>query len=96
MNNREIPIDTLEAAKEWAQERIRQRGNSPWTHYRLMQLIEATEELLAGTKVVIKKVDSQQLDQPSEDGGRPLTADIYRLETVPHHSDKIRVQMPTI
>ena len=93
-----MPIGTLQAVRARGHERIRARGNAPWTHYRLMQLIEATDELIEGTKVdgtTERFMDRSQKSDEHSDADRLQLENVYPTNIVRLHRDKSRIRMPT-
>lgn len=89
-----VPHQALDIVRAWAKERLRSGSEPPWTYYRLMQLVEAVDELTAGSRAVSPTVCSQQEEPPP--GDPPLQAgNIYRLDTAQPHRVEEQVQMPT-
>ena len=47
-----VPHQALDIVRAWAKERLRSGSEPPWTYYRFMQLVEAVDELTAGSRAV--------------------------------------------
>lgn len=88
------PLGELRVARQWAKERLRAGAESPWTYYRLMQLIEAIDALEAGDQVVTTTDHSPQLVEHS--GERPQQeGNIYQIDSARSRPTDEAVQMPT-
>jgi hypothetical protein len=84
----------LERSREWAKERLRSGTEPPWSYYRLMQLVDAVDSLLAGQSVV-SPMDHLQQSEPTEGVAPPQEGNIYRLDAVQRHRAETPIQMPT-
>lgn len=75
MSNRETP--DLQNVIEWAQYRIREMNDPPFVYYRLMQIIEASRELLPITTI------NEQDVEPPQKAPIPKTSEnnVIRLKT---------------
>lgn len=84
--------NTLLQVSEWAKERLRMGSEPPWTHYRLMQLVEAADQLR--DEMLTATEDLQQLPEHSE-SGRRLSAEVVPLDTARRRSSEIQTREPT-
>lgn len=64
------PIASMNTVREWAKERLQNGMEPPWSYYRLMQVVDAIDNIQAGLAVTTVVDGLQQ-----EDG------DVHRLET---------------
>ena len=46
----DTPLTEMTKLKEWAQERLREGGEPPWSLYCMLQLIEAVEVISSGAE----------------------------------------------
>ena len=84
----------LKSITEWARERLRANREPPWAYYRLMQLIEAAEELREGLGPTRPGGDSRE---PAEPEPRALSqgAAVVPLHSGRRHPDRTPGRLPT-
>ncbi len=88
------PLMEMAKLKDWAQERLREGAEPPWSYYRMMQLIDAVDALSSGAEAVSPTAHSLESESlPGEI--HPQGANIYRLDTSRRHPAEPPVRLPT-
>jgi len=72
--------------QDWAQERLRSGTEPPWNYYRLMQLIDAIENLDTGPIAAFTMDRLQQSESHTGTDHQP-EGDVVRLDNVRRHRD---------
>ena len=87
------PEPSLIAARAWAKDKLANGAEPPWSFYRLMQLIDAADAIIAGTEATITMDDLQPKELP-ENCETQQEGEIVELDTFRPQPAVIPVPLP--
>lgn len=86
------PIASMNTVREWAKERLSTGEEPPWSYYRLMQVVDAIDNIQASLAAT-KTADSPQSDGPPDEP-RQTSAEVHQLKTAPRLPEGTEVTLP--
>ena len=79
---------------DWAEKRLRNGAEPPWTYHKLKLLVEVSTDLLAGLEATAP-MESLQPSELHQDDAHPQSGQIVRIDTARRHHDTLSVVLPT-
>lgn len=87
------PIASMNTVRDWAKERLQSGMEPPWSFYRLMQAVDAIDNLQAMMAATQPPAGSPG-SEPYRDAPDQSSAAVHQLNTAPRHPEGVPVPLP--